>query len=421
MPTAKSPVPASLPEPAPVPGPDTEGRSVPGSGGHTPAPDAPAHWSAVVGVALGIFTIVTSEILPIGMLTGLADDFGVSDGRAGLLMTLPGVLAALCAPLVAVAVGRVDRRIVLTVLMALLVLANLLTACAPAFWVVLVARALVGLVIGGFWSIGAGLAPRLVPAASVATATAVVFAAVPAGSVLGVPAGTLLGQHVGRRAAFVVLAALALAVAVLLATALPALPVGTVTRPRTLAALLRTRGVRAGLAVTGLIVVGHFAAYTYVTAFLRDTTHVDGTRITVFLLLYGAAGVAGNFVAGVTLARGPRATFAASAIGIAAAVLLFPVLGRSWPGAVGLLVVWGFAYGAVPAASQTWFARSAPNAPEAAMVVFTSSFQATLAGGALLGGVVVDATSASAVMVLSGVVCLATAATVALSAGPKGD
>lgn len=410
MPTAKSAAPV----------PVAEGRSPRGSARRTASPGEPAHWTAIVGLALGIFAIVTTEILPIGMLTGLADDFGVSDGRAGLLMTLPGVLAALCAPLVAVAVGRVDRRIVLTALMALLVGANLLTACAPAFWVVLVARALVGLVIGGFWSIGAGLAPRLVPAASVATATAVIFAAVPAGSVLGVPAGTLLGEHVGRRAAFVVLAALALAVAVLLATSLPALPVDTVTRPRTLAALLRIRGVRVGLAVTGLIVVGHFAAYTYVTAFLRDTTHVDGTRITVFLLLYGAAGVAGNFVAGAALARGPRRTFAVAAIGIAAAVPLFPALGRTWPGAVGLLVVWGFAYGAVPAASQTWFARAAPDAREGAMVVFTASFQATLAGGAFLGGAVVDATSTSAVMVLSGVLCLATAATVALAPGPEG-
>lgn len=406
----------------PVPGTDDpfrppwEGR--PGPASRTVSAEEPAHWTAVVGVALGIFTIVTTEILPIGMLTRLSDDFGVSDGRAGLLMTLPGVLAALCAPLVTVAVGRLDRRIVLVALMALLVGANLLTACAPAFWVVLIARALVGLVIGGFWAIGAGLAPRLVPTASVVTATAVIFAAVPAGSVLGVPVGTLLGQHVGWRAAFAILAAIALAVAGLLATSLPTLPVGTVTRPRTLAALLRIRGVRVGLTVTGLVVVGHFAAYTYVTAFLRDVTDIDGSRITVFLLVYGAAGVAGNFVAGATLARGLRRTFAVAAAGIAGAVLLFPVLGRTWPGAVGLLVVWGFAYGAVPAASQTWFARSAPHAREAASVVFTSSFQATLAGGAFLGGLIVDATSTSAVMLCSGAVCVATAVTVAFSPRP---
>lgn len=401
--------------------PDAAGRSVRDGGVRTAASSGePAHWLAVVGVTLGIFAIVTTEILPIGMLTGIAEDFGVSEGTAGLAMTLPGVLAALCAPLVAAAVGRLDRRIVLIALMAVLVGANILTACAPAFWVVLVARGLVGLVIGGFWAIGAGLAPRLVPAASVATATAVVFSAVPAGSVLGVPAGTLLGEHVGRRAAFAILAGLALAVAVLLAASLPKLPVGTATGPRVLLGLLRLPGVRAGLVVTCLIVVGHFAAYTYVTAFLRDAADVEGSGVTAFLLLYGAAGVVGNFAAGVVLTRrGPRATFAVAAAGIAAAVLLFPIVGRTLPGAVALLLVWGFAYGAVPAASQTWFARSAPHEGEAAMVVFTACFQAALAGGALLGGVVVDASSASAVMVFGGAVCLATVAAAAVSRDPS--
>jgi predicted MFS family arabinose efflux permease len=96
-------------------------------------------------------------------------------------------------------------------------------------------------------------------------------------------------------------------------------------------------------------------------------------------------------------------TFLVGAALLAGATLLLPVLGRSVLGALGLLLVWGLAYGAVPVCSQTWFARSAPDVPEAATVLFTSSFQATISVGALLGGVVVDAAGASSVMVCGGV------------------
>lgn len=120
-------------------------------------------WLAVVSVMLGIFAIVTTEILPIGLLTSIGSSFTVSDGVAGLMMTMPGFLAAIAAPLVTAATARFDRRLMLCVFMLLLALANFLAAAAPDFWLVLISRIMVGITIGGFWSIGAGLAERLVP------------------------------------------------------------------------------------------------------------------------------------------------------------------------------------------------------------------------------------------------------------------
>lgn len=150
--------------------------------------------------------------------------------------------------------------------------------------------------------------------------------------------------------------------------------------------------------MTFLVVLAHFAAYTYVTPFLRQVTRADPGQITGYLLIYGAAGVAGNFIGGVLVTRAPRLAFGAAAGTIAAATALLPVLGRTEAGALALLVVWGLGYGAVPVCSQTWFARAAPRRPEAASVLFTASFQATLAAGALTGGTIVDHTSLRAVM-----------------------
>ncbi|NUW35476.1 MFS transporter [Nonomuraea sp. SMC257] len=367
-------------------------------------------WFAVASIALGIFAIVTSEILPIGLLTTIGADFHVSDGTAGLTMTLPGVVAAVAAPVVTLATARLDRRVMLGVLMGILAVADVLAAVATAYEVMLVSRVLVGLTIGGFWSIGAGLAARLVPPAAVGTATALIFSAVPLGSVLGVPAGTFIGHVAGWRTAFLALAVLSAAVLAALLVVVPPLPARQVTSARVLRDLLRGRDTKVALLATALIVLAHFGTYTYVTPFLRDVTGLDPAAVSAALLAYGVAGIAGNFLAGRTVGAAPRATFAAAGCLIAAATLLLPLIGTRAGGAFALLVVWGLAYGAVPVCSQAWFARAAPHAPEAATVVFTSSFQATFALGALLGGVVVDAVSVSAAMVCGGIAALLMAA-----------
>lgn len=366
-------------------------------------------------MAAGIFVIVTTEILPIGLLTPIGDTFGISDGTAGLMMTLPGVLAALAAPVVTVTTGRVDRRRMLCALILVLALANFLAALAPGYWLMMVSRVLLGLVIGAFWSIGASLASRLVPEAQAGRATAVIFAAVPLGSVLGVPTGTLLGQLAGWRAVFVVMGGLTLVVLAALVVSLPPLPPRSVTRLGVLRGLLGVSGVRVAIAVTFLVVTAHFATYTYVTPFLEEVTGAGPRAITLFLLAYGVAGILGNFLAGAWVRRAPRGTFAAAAGAIAVVTLLLAVLGASgaYGGALVLLLVWGVAYGAVPVCSQTWFVNAAPRAPEAASVLFTSSFQATFAFGALGGGAIVDAASVTVVMAVGGCVAVLAALTVA--------
>ncbi|MWA14481.1 MFS transporter [Streptomyces sp. BA2] len=370
-------------------------------------------WPAVIAVTTGIFAIVTTEILPIGLLNPIGDTFGISDGTAGLMMTLPGILAAVAAPTVTVSTGRVDRRLMLCALILVLALANFLAALAPGYWLMMVSRVLVGLVIGGFWSIGASLASRLVPEAQAGRATAVIFSAVPLGSVLGVPAGTLLGQLMGWRVVFVAMGGFTLAVLAALLVSVPALPPQNVTRLAVLRELLGTDRVRAALAVTFLVVTAHFGTYTYVTPFLAEVTGVGAGSITGFLLAYGAAGILGNFLAGPWVRRAPRGTFATAAGLIGAVTLLLPALGTGKAGALVLLVVWGVAYGAVPVCSQTWFVTAAPHAPEAASVLFTSSFQATFSFGALAGGVVVDTASATTVMAVGGGVAMLAALMVA--------
>ncbi|WP_243705978.1 MFS transporter [Micromonospora sp. KC721] len=362
---------------------------------------------------MGIFVIVTAEILPIGLLTSIGSTFGVSDGTAGLTMTMPGLLAAVSAPIVAVAAGGLDRRTLLCGLMLLLAVANVLAATAASYAVVVASRALVGIVIGGFWSIGAGLAARLVRPERVGVATAVIFSAVPLGSVFGVPAGTFIAQYGGWRSTFVVLGALSVIVLVALVVVLPPLPAERPVRFAALTGLAGGSTGRTAVILTALVVTAHFGTYTYVTPFLQVT---GVGSVTPFLLVYGVAGVVGNFVAGAAVRLRLRATMTASAVALASVTAMLPAFGTATIGAMVLLAVWGFAYGAVPICSQSWFA--AAGATEAASVLFTSSFQATIALGAVLGGVVVDATSPSILMVLGSGAALLAALVSARSANP---
>ncbi|MBO8202097.1 MFS transporter [Streptomyces smyrnaeus] len=372
-----------------------------------PAKGSPlTSWPAVISVMAGLFSLVTTEILPIGLLTSIGADFTVSDGMAGLMMTMPGFLAAVSAPLVTVATARVDRRRMLCAFMLLLALANFVAATADDYGWILASRAAVGVTIGGFWSIGAGLAPRLVAAPSVGRATAVIFAAVPLGSVLGVPLGTFVGDVAGWRTAFAAMGALSLAVFAALLSVVPPLPPEQVTRLRTLGRQLGRGGTRFALLVTFLIVLAHFGAYTYVTPFLEQVARAGPGVITAALLAFGAAGMLGNFVGGPAAARRPYAAFGAAAGTLAVATLLLPVLGRWEAGAFALLVVWGVGYGAVPVCSRTLFAMAAPGEAEASSTLFTASFQATISTGALAGGALLDRSSPSVVLTVGGAVAL---------------
>jgi predicted MFS family arabinose efflux permease len=379
----------------------------------TPLPARP--WAAVAAVTAGIFVIVTAEILPIGLLLPIAATFGVSAGTSGLMMTAPGLVAAVAAPVATVLTARLDRRLVLAGWMAALTSANLVCAVATEYWMVLAARVLVGAVIGGFWSVGAGLAGRLVPPAQAGRATSTIFLAVPLGSVLGVPLGTLLADAAGWRATFGALAAVTAVVFAALLSTLPALPPLRVTRIAVLADLLRRRQVLIGIAVTVLVVIAHFGAYTYVSAFLERQSGLGLGVVGVLLLAYGAAGLAGNALAGRTLANHLPATFATAALAIAVATVGMVVFGHDIAGVVAPLLLWGVAYGAVPACSQAWLARHSDGADEAATVLFTSAFQATISVGALLGGLVVDHLSLRVLMVLAGAVAIAGAGVVAAS------
>lgn len=355
-----------------------------------------ARWLAVTSVAMGTFTIVSSEMLPVGLLTSIASDLGVSTGTAGLTMSLTGLVAAVAAPVLALAARAIDRRTILLGLMAVLAVADLAGALAQNHLVMLAARVLTGVSIGGFWAFAAGLGTRLVPERSVGRATSIILSGVSVASVLGVPAATFVSSFAGWRTAFAAAGVLAFGLLVLLAVTLPPLrpPAGSsdaAAREKRLSWLSGPLNVV--LLLTALTVSGHFAAYTYVRPFLEQVSLAGAAFIGAALLLYGAAGVAGNFAAGARAARNPRATLIVltGLMTLSMAALALTAL----PPLVAL-VAWGLGYGGVGVTLQLWIMREGGG--ELGTALFVGSFNVSIALGSFAGGRIADGLPISAVM-----------------------
>ncbi len=232
-------------------------------------------WVGVCTIGIAVFTLVTSELYPVGVLSAVSADLEVSTGVAGLMVTVPGLVAAVSAPLVAVYARGLDSRIVLSLLVAIVALSNLASAVAPNIETVLAARFAIGIGVGGFWALAAGIAPRLVPQARVPLATAVVFGGISAAAVLGVPATAHLGNEIGWRAGSVTIAAVAAVVALAVLLLVPALPAQPGWRDQDSGSL--STAVRRSwlvLLVTALVAVGQFSAFTFVGPILESVSGV---------------------------------------------------------------------------------------------------------------------------------------------------
>ncbi|UKA70615.1 MFS transporter [Arthrobacter sp. FW306-06-A] len=354
----------------------------------------PAHWGGVYAMSLCVFALIASEFMPVSLLTPMAAELQVSEGMVGQGIAISGLFAVLTSLSVATLAGSMNRKTLLLGLTGLMALSGALVALAPGYLLFMVGRALIGVVIGGFWSMSAATAMRLVPASKVPRALAVFNGGNALATVLAAPLGSYLGSIIGWRGAFFCLVPVALLALAWQWISLPSMPGGT--RPAGTGGIfavfreLKSKPVAWGMAACGSFFMGQFVLFTYIRPFLETVTRVDAATVSLVLLVIGAAGFAGTLLIGRYLGKRLYRTLVAIPVLMAIIAAALVPTGDWLAAVVVLLGLWGLMSTSAPVGWWSWIAKAMPHNAEAGGGLMVAVIQTSIALGSTLGGVLFD-------------------------------
>lgn len=361
-----------------------------------------AYWSGVLAMTLCVFVLIASEFMPVSLLTPIAADLRVSEGLAGQGIAISGALAVLTSLSLSTLAGNLNRKYLLLGMTALMALSATMVALSPSYLIYMTGRALIGIAIGGFWSMSAATALRLVPRRRVPHALAIFNGGNALATVIAAPLGSYLGAVMGWRGAFLCLVPVAIAAFIWQCFSLPAMASDNNRRPGRSAFHLLSRPVVAvGLLACGLFFMGQFSLFTYVRPFLETVTRVDISALSLILLTIGIAGFIGTLVISHFSKRGLYSTLAAISSLMAVVAVTLILTGQHLWFVVPLLGFWGLMATAAPTGWWAWVARTLPDDAEAGGGLMVAAIQLSIALGSTLGGLAFDHTGWQSTFALS--------------------
>lgn len=386
-------------------------------------PDQSGSWSGVLAISVCAFALVASEFLPVSLLTPIADDLGITEGMAGQGIAISGAFAVFTSLFISVLAGNLNRKTLLLGLTAAMGVSGAIVALASNYFFYMLGRALIGVVIGGFWSMSAATTMRLVPSRDVPRALAIINGGNALATVVAAPLGAWLGTFIGWRGAFLCLVPISLMALAWQWKALPSMQataratgVGNVFSVFTL--LIRP-GVRVGMLASSLFFMGQFALFTYVRPFLETVTGVHGPRISLVLLVMGIAGFVGTLLIGRALQRRFYQTLVTIPLLMTLIALALIAFGDWLAVVIALLGIWGLAGTSAPVGWWAWIAMVFPKDAEAGGGLFVAVVQLSIALGSTLGGVLFDQSGFQATFFASASILLISAVLTVLTANTK--
>lgn len=360
---------------------------------HTPAV-VNEHWSAVAAMSLCVALLIAAEFMPVSLLTPIATDLGASNGMAGLAIAISGLFAVPTSLLIAPLSHRLDRRHVLMGLAVMMLTSLIVIALSPNFTVLMVARALLGIVIGGFWALATATIMRLVGSQSVPKALGILYTGNAVATAFAAPMGSYLGGLIGWRGVFWLLVPLVVINLLWMALCLPSMR--SQARPHSAFRLMRRPNVAIAIMGVTLTFAGAFSAFTYFRPFLETRTQVDLSQLSVLLLALGLAGFAGTTAVSMLLRRHlyRMLRWLPLVLGVITLALL-AVEHHFWSVAL-MLILWGALNSAIPVAWSAWITQGIADSPESGGGLMVAAIQLAITLGAAVGGWLLDSLSISA-------------------------
>ncbi|MFM0368405.1 MFS transporter [Paraburkholderia aspalathi] len=306
-------------------------------------------------------------------------------------IAISGAFAVLTSLSISSLAGALNRKTLLLMLTGLMCVSGLVIGLAPNYSIYMIGRALIGVVIGGFWSMSAAVAMRLVPAHSVPRALAIFNGGNALATVVAAPLGSYLGGVIGWRGAFFCLVPVALIALAWQWISLPSMKAEQqVTRSANVFRLFKNPLVTYGMLGVGAFFMGQFVLFTYARPFLETVTHVDVATLSMILFVIGIAGFIGTMLIGTFLKTGMYRTLVLIPLLMAAIALALTIFGSSVAVTLVLLGVWGLVATAAPVGWWSWLAKSLPGDAEAGGGLMVAVIQLSVALGSTIGGILFD-------------------------------
>jgi predicted MFS family arabinose efflux permease len=369
------------------------------------AGNPPAYWGGVFAMTLCVFALIASEFMPVSLLTPIAVDLQISEGWAGYGIAISGFFAVLTSLSISRLAGTMNRKTLLLGLTGLMCLSGFIIGLAPNYLIYMMGRALIGVVVGGFWSLSAAVAVRLVPTDKVPKALAIFNGGNALAVVVAAPLGSYLGGVIGWRGAFFCLVPVALIALVWQWISLPSMKAEPLAVDSgNIFKLLKNPLVVMGMLAVGTFFMGQFVLFTYVRPFLETVTHADVSTLSMILLTIGVGGLIGTLLISSVLKTGMYRTLIVIPLLMAVIALALIFFGGSVAMAFLLLGLWGLIATAAPVGWWSWLARSLPKNAEAGGGLMVAMIQLSIALGSTLGGILFDVSGYRITFVASAVV-----------------
>ncbi|MBW3759639.1 MFS transporter [Aeromonas jandaei] len=381
---------------------------------HTPAV-VNEHWSAVAAMSLCVALLIAAEFMPVSLLTPIATDLGASNGMAGLAIAIAGLFAVPTSLLIAPLSHRLDRRHVLLGLAVVMLTSLIVIALSPNFTVLMVARALLGIVIGGFWALATATIMRLVGSQSVPKALGILYTGNAVATAFAAPIGSYLGGLIGWRGVFWLLVPLVVINLLWMALCLPSMR--SQARPQSAFRLMQRPNVVIAIMGVTLTFAGAFSAFTYFRPFLETRTLVDLPQLSALLLALGLAGFAGTTAVSLLLHRHLYRMLRWLPLALGVITLALLTVAHHFWGVALMLILWGMLNSAIPVAWSAWITQGIADTPESGGGLMVAAIQLSITLGAAVGGWLLDSLSISATFM--GSALLLTAASLVVGNGNR--
>lgn len=363
-------------------------------------------WLRVVTLAIAAFIFNTTEFVPVGLLSDIADSFQMETAQVGIMLTIYAWVVALMSLPFMLLTSQMERRKLLIGLFVLFIASHVLSFMAWNFTVLVMSRIGIAFAHAVFWSITASLAIRLAPAGKRAQALSLIATGTALAMVLGLPIGRIVGQYFGWRTTFFAIGMGALVTLVCLIKLLPALPSEHSGSLKSLPLLMRRPALLSIYLLTVIVVTAHYTAYSYIEPFVQVVAGFSANFATLLLPILGGAGIIGSVLFG-KLGNQHASLLVSGAIGLllACLLLLMPAAGSENHLAI-LSLFWGVAIMIIGLGMQVKVLALAPDATDVAMSLFSGIFNLGIGAGALVGNQISLHVSMSAIGYLGAIPAL---------------